>query len=82
MSTESATNGATRPVTPKTNGLALTEYSAAPTPPSERGQRIPGVPPNWGIPEDFLLPNGYPDVRYTFAQLLSFSCPAMLIYLR
>lgn len=53
----------TTPVTPKMSGLALTEYSAAPTPPSERSERIPGVPPNWGIPDAFLLPNGYPDVR-------------------
>ncbi|EPS30654.1 Threonine dehydratase [Penicillium oxalicum] len=51
----------TTPVTPKMSGLALTEYSAAPTPPSERSERIPGVPPNWGIPDAFLLPNGYPD---------------------
>ncbi|KAJ6106893.1 hypothetical protein N7512_010410 [Penicillium capsulatum] len=62
MHAESASNGAARPITPK-NSLALTEYSAAPTPPNERGQRVPGLPPNWGIPEDFLLPNGYPDVR-------------------
>ncbi|KAJ5156700.1 hypothetical protein N7492_009503 [Penicillium capsulatum] len=60
MHAESASNGAARPITPK-NSLALTEYSAAPTPPNERGQRVPGLPPNWGIPEDFLLPNGYPD---------------------
>lgn len=50
------------PVTPKMNGLALTEYTAAPTPPSERAHQTPGLPPNWGIPEAFLLPNGYPDV--------------------
>ncbi|CAG8929640.1 unnamed protein product [Penicillium salamii] len=49
------------PVTPKMSGLALTEYTAAPTPPSERANQIPGLPPNWGIPEAFLLPNGYPD---------------------
>ncbi|KAJ9489502.1 hypothetical protein VN97_g3789 [Penicillium thymicola] len=60
MSDETS-NGATTPVTPKMNGLALTEYTAAPTPPSEREQRTPGLPPNWGIPEAFLLPNGYPD---------------------
>ncbi|CDM26683.1 hypothetical protein DTO013E5_9619 [Penicillium roqueforti] len=58
---DEAPNGATTPVTPKTSGLALTEYTAAPTPPSEREQRTPGLPPNWGIPEAFLLPNGYPD---------------------
>lgn len=55
-------NGVATPVTPKMSGLALTEYSAAPTPPSERSQRLP---PNWGIPEAFLLPNGYPDVSYS-----------------
>ncbi|KAJ5187457.1 hypothetical protein N7449_010451 [Penicillium cf. viridicatum] len=60
MSDETA-NGVTTPVTPKMSGLALTEYTAAPTPPSEREQRTPGLPPNWGIPEAFLLPNGYPD---------------------
>ena len=63
MSDKPVTNGASRPVTPKTSGLALTEYTAAPTPPSERQVRFPGVPPDWGIPESFLLPNGYPDVR-------------------
>ncbi|KAJ5675595.1 hypothetical protein N7462_008492 [Penicillium macrosclerotiorum] len=61
MSDEPVPNGVTTPVSPKASGLALTEYTAAPTPPSERVQRIPGVPPNWGIPEAFLLPNGYPD---------------------
>ncbi|KAJ5509360.1 hypothetical protein N7527_011503 [Penicillium freii] len=60
MSDETS-NGVTTPVTPKMSGLALTEYTAAPTPPSEREQRTPGLPPNWGIPEAFLLPNGYPD---------------------
>ncbi|KAJ6180523.1 hypothetical protein N7519_010984 [Penicillium mononematosum] len=60
MSNETS-NGVATPVTPKMSGLALTEYTAAPTPPSEREQRTPGLPPNWGIPEAFLLPNGYPD---------------------
>ncbi|KAJ5824189.1 Threonine dehydratase biosynthetic [Penicillium robsamsonii] len=59
MSDES--HGVATPVTPKMSGLALTEYTAAPTPPSEREHRTPGLPPNWGIPEAFLLPNGYPD---------------------
>lgn len=77
MSSEPVTNGVARPITPKKSGLALTEYSAAPTPPSERAQRVPGLPPNWGIREDFLLPNGYPDVRYS---LPAFDLlPAMLI---
>lgn len=63
MSDEPSTNGVTTPTTPKRSGLALTEYTAAQTPPSERADRVPGLPPNWGIPEAFLLPNGYPDVR-------------------
>lgn len=62
---EDTSNGVATPVTPKMSGLALTEYTAAPTPPNERSQRVPGVPPNWGIPEAFLLPNGYPDVSYS-----------------
>lgn len=66
MSDQPLANGVTTPVTPpKMNGFALTEYTAAPTPPSERNPRFPGVPPDWGIPESCLLPNGYPDVRTT-----------------
>jgi threonine dehydratase len=62
------------PRTPKFKGLALTEYAANPTPPSEREDRrlfsdrdgIPGglfLSRDWDIPDEFLLPNGYPDVR-------------------
>ncbi|KAJ6017852.1 hypothetical protein N7451_001231 [Penicillium sp. IBT 35674x] len=62
MSDHPVANGVKTPVTPpKMNGFALTEYTAAPTPPSERNPRFPGVPPDWGIPESCLLPNGYPD---------------------
>ncbi|KAF3386379.1 Threonine dehydratase [Penicillium rolfsii] len=61
MSEEHIPNGTTSPVTPKMSGLALTEYTATPTPPSEHADHIPGLPPNWGIPNAFLLPNGYPD---------------------
>ncbi|KAJ6080106.1 hypothetical protein N7467_009859 [Penicillium canescens] len=60
MSDDTSTGVAT-PVTPKMSGLAFTEYTATATPPNEHSQRVPGVPPNWGIPEAFLLPNGYPD---------------------
>ncbi|EON62468.1 threonine ammonia-lyase, biosynthetic [Coniosporium apollinis CBS 100218] len=46
-----------RASTPKVSSLALTEYTATPSPPSEslkfKDQSI--------IPEEFLLPNGYPD---------------------
>lgn len=48
-----------RPRTPQPAGMSLTEYSANPsTPPEERRSRIKGV-----VPEDFLLPDGHPDVR-------------------
>ncbi|PGH10344.1 threonine ammonia-lyase, biosynthetic [Blastomyces parvus] len=51
------TNGAGSPLTPRLNSFSLTEYSANPSPPNERH----GLPPDWEIPEAFLLPNGYPD---------------------
>ncbi|EEQ88025.1 threonine deaminase [Blastomyces dermatitidis] len=51
------TNGCSSPLTPRLNSFSLTEYSANPSPPSERH----GLPPDWEIPEAFLLPNGYPD---------------------
>lgn len=70
----SLANGFSTPVTPKSTNLALTslaltEYTASPTPPSERGEpAFPGLPRGYGVPDAFLLPNGYPDVS---AQLLS-----------
>ena len=64
-----STSGPSRPATPATldiNGLALTEYIATPTPPPDEvsQRRASGLPPNWGLPDAFLLPNGYPDVSY------------------
>ncbi|KAI1806338.1 threonine dehydratase I [Daldinia bambusicola] len=52
---ERARNGTNslRPRTPSPSGLSLTEYSANPSPPSERRQKV--------IPQEFLLPNGHPD---------------------
>lgn len=52
------TNGSdTRPHTP-TSTMALTEYSANPSTPSEEKRaRIKQI-----VPEEFLLPTGYPDV--------------------
>lgn len=50
-------DGLPRPETPA-GGMALTEYSANPSPPSERRERLRGV-----VPDDLLLPDGYPDVR-------------------
>lgn len=53
------TSDTTRPQTPALNSLSLTEYAANPSPtagtPAERAAKA-------GIPESFLLPNGYPDV--------------------
>lgn len=46
-----------RPTTPMSS-MALTEYSANPsTPPSEARARIRKV-----VPDDYLLPDGFPDV--------------------
>lgn len=64
MSDESSTNSAPTPGTPKVSTLSLTEYAATPTPPNERSEQVPsGLHRDWQIPEAFLLPNGYPDVR-------------------
>ncbi|KAH6665071.1 threonine dehydratase [Verticillium dahliae] len=58
--TTNGANGDHRPHTPETNGgFSLTEYSANPTTPAEvKRNRIKSI-----VPEEFLLPNGYPD-RY------------------
>lgn len=52
-------NGILTPRTPKQTGLALTEYSANPSPPSDSPK--PSTT-NQGVPDAFLLPTGYPDV--------------------
>ncbi|KAI0178504.1 threonine dehydratase I [Hypoxylon sp. FL1284] len=45
------------PRTPSLTSLSLTEYSANPSPPSERQrERIQTI-----VPEEFILPNGHPD---------------------
>ena len=52
-------NGITsRPRTPSINTLSLTEYSMNPSPPSTTPRsKTKGV-----VPDEFILPNGYPDV--------------------
>lgn len=55
-------NGVHTPVTPQTpqpapSSLALTEYAADPSPPTSTINTQTA-----GIPEDFLLPTGRPDV--------------------
>ncbi|KAF4760939.1 hypothetical protein HAV15_006435 [Penicillium sp. str.  len=55
---DEASNGVTTPVTPKMSGLAIPPLRRRPL---NASREPPGLPPNWGIPEAFLLPNGYPD---------------------
>lgn len=59
---DSAPNGLASPRTPKQTGLALTEYTANPSPPSQ-SPKDKEKDRSSGVPESFLLPNGYPDVR-------------------
>jgi hypothetical protein len=57
----STLNGS-RPRTPSLKSLSLTEYSTNPSPPSnEPKNKIRGV-----VPDEFLLPTGYPDVCLFF----------------
>lgn len=58
VSVNANANGAQSPRTPHRTGLALTEYTANPSPPLE----TPKEKSQHGVPEAFLLPNGYPDV--------------------
>lgn len=63
MTEDPVGNGAvTPPRKPNRSALSLTEYAANPTPPNEQGERP--FPPTFDIPPDFILPNGYPDVRF------------------
>jgi hypothetical protein len=57
-------NGLASPRTPKHTGLALTEYSANPSPPSENPKRA-----HEAIPDKYILPNGTPDVRRNAVEL-------------
>lgn len=61
------------PRTPSLGSLALTEYSAQPTPPTEdRKTRVNKI-----VPDEFLLPNGNPDVRSLGSS--SFAKPRLFI---
>ena len=54
-----ATNGTRTPEKPHISSLSLTEYTATPSPSATPKQKIEAA----GVPEHFLLPTGYPDVR-------------------
>ena len=58
-------NGVHGPAMPQVNGLALTEYSVNITPPSER---VTKPIASTQVPDAFLLPDGYPDVRLCYAR--------------
>ena len=59
MADDSEPDGSTTPQTPKINGLSLTEYTANPSPLSEKAE----LKSSTQVPEAFLLPDGYPDVH-------------------
>jgi hypothetical protein len=60
------TNGESRPQTPMT-GMALTEYSANPsTPSAEKQARLKEI-----VPDEYLLPTGYPDVSFILFDMVS-----------
>jgi threonine dehydratase len=61
MSETPLTNGTTTPRFRKLSAFPLTEYTATPTPPSERHEPLQDP----DIPELFLQPNGYPDVKWS-----------------
>ncbi|KAJ9627011.1 threonine deaminase [Taxawa tesnikishii (nom. ined.)] len=58
MAEEQQSNGTQTPHTPKLNSLSLTEYTANPSPPSATPREKTVIA---GVPENFLLPSGYPD---------------------
>jgi hypothetical protein len=53
--------------TPSLNGFSLTEYTAVPSPPREGKKAVNNI-----VPREFLLPNGYPDVRHSMTRLCLF----------
>lgn len=59
------TSSTSRPRTPSLNTLSLTEYSSNPTPPSQ-SPNVKGI-----IPDEFVLPNGYPDVLSHISPILT-----------
>lgn len=72
MMGEAKTNGIPQAETPAVNSLSLTEYTANPSPPSSTPkEKISHA----GVPQEYLLPSGYPDVIYslssTFLRLLA-----------
>ncbi|CRG88044.1 threonine dehydratase [Talaromyces islandicus] len=60
MTAEASGPPVTPPPRPHLNGLSMTEYTAAPTPPATRYERASNQQSSL-VPEDFVLPSGYPD---------------------
>jgi threonine dehydratase len=63
-------NGTRTPETPKPKhaNLALTEYTIQPSPPcATPREKIEHA----GVPADYLLPTGYPDVKYPYIATVS-----------
>lgn len=57
-----AVNGTRRPsMSSHLKAMALTEYSANPSPPPEEGDEDESL-----VPEEFRLPDGHPDVSSLF----------------
>lgn len=67
--------GANSPRTPVNHNFALTEYAANPTPPEKKQDTLP----NYGIPEDFLLPSGYPDVSFYVSVIIKHQSLIILV---
>lgn len=57
-----ANDPVTPPRRPHVNGLSMTEYSSIPTPKTERSEEVVRDSCK-SVPDDYILPTGYPDVR-------------------
>ena len=65
MASTTLPNGPDQPLTPISNGMPLTEYSANISPVREQPKPARAL-----VPSDYLLPNGYPDVSDRFGGLV------------
>lgn len=71
MSEDSSTNGVATPVSAQMSSLALHQNERSSQ--SEQEERkLFGL--DWGIPDAFLLPNGFPDVSHLLVHCLKVIC--------